>query len=87
MARVTEVYKPTDYPGNPDEATKKDLAELFAFLFPNVENPEIDRPHAGVAIAALNPKLALTLSKASGYIAREMPWCQRHDLRVLAIQR
>ena len=85
MARVTAVHRPGDYP-DPDEATRQDLAELFGHLFPGKADPEIDQSHAGVAIAALNPKLALNLSRLSAFIALELPWCQRRDLRELAIQ-
>jgi alkylhydroperoxidase family enzyme len=86
MARVTAVYKPSQYPGTPSEATRKDLAELFQQLSPDSPNPEIDKRHAGIAIAAQNPKLALALAKLSGFIAGELPWCRRQDLRELAIQ-
>lgn len=86
MSRVTAVYKPSDYPGTPDDQTQSDLAELFGHMFPGIENPEIDRPHAGVAIAALNPKLALHLSKLSGFAALQLGWSQRTDLREIAIQ-
>jgi alkylhydroperoxidase family enzyme len=86
MARVTAIYKPGDYPGAPDEATKKDLADLFGHLFPQKSDPEIDKSHSGIAIAAQNPKLALQLAKLSGFIAGELPWCQRRDLREVAIQ-
>lgn len=86
MSRVTAVYKPSDYPGTPDEGTQADLAELFGYMFPGVESPEIDRPHAGVAIAALNPRLALHLSKISGFAALELGWSKRADLREIAIQ-
>lgn len=86
MSRVTAVYKPSDYPGTPDEQTREDLAELFGHMFPGVENPEIDKPHSGVAIAALNPKLALHLSKLSGFAALQLGWSKRADLREIAIQ-
>ncbi len=86
MARVTAIYKPRDYPGTPDETTRRDLAELFGHLFPQKSDPEIDKSHCGVAIAAQNPKLALHLAKLSGFIAVELPWCQRRDLREVAIQ-
>lgn len=86
MARVTPVYKPSDYPGTPDEQTRADLAELFEHMFPGVENPEIDRPHSGLAIAALNPKLALHLSKLSSFAALQLGWSKRADLREIAIQ-
>ena len=34
MARVKLVFKPSDYPGIPDEPTKKALKELFDHMFP-----------------------------------------------------
>jgi len=86
MPRVKAVYRPGDYPGTPDAATSAELAALFAHLFPNNANPEIDKAHSGIAIAALNPKLALALAKMSALIAAELPWSQRKDLRELAIQ-
>jgi alkylhydroperoxidase family enzyme len=86
MSRVTAVYKPSDYPGTPDEQTQSDLAELFGHMFPGIQSPEIDRSHAGVAIAALNPKLALHLSRLSGFAALQLGWSQRNDLREIAIQ-
>jgi len=86
MARVTLVNKPDDYPGSPDDATRRDLAALFDYLCPRMPNPEIDSAHAGIAIAAHIPKLALQLAKLGGLIAGELAWCQRRDLRELAIQ-
>jgi alkylhydroperoxidase family enzyme len=86
MPRVTAVRRPSDYPGTPDEQTRADLAELFGHMFPGVENPEIDGPHTGMAIAALNPKLALHLTKLSGYAALQLGWSRRADLREIAIQ-
>ena len=86
MARVTLINKPAAYPGTPDEATTADLAALFASLFPGNPDPEINQYHAGIALAAHSPKLALNLAKLSGLIAGELGWCQRKDLRELAIQ-
>jgi alkylhydroperoxidase family enzyme len=86
MARVTAVHKPSQYPGTPSADTRKDLAELFQHLFPSSSDPEIDQRHTGLAIAAQNPKLALSLAKFTGFIAGELPWCRRKDLRELAIQ-
>ena len=86
MARVKAIHKPSDFPGSPDETTQRNLAELFDYLFPKMPDPQIDQSHAGLAIAAQNPKLALHLAKLSGFIAGELPWCQRRDLRELAIQ-
>ena len=86
MARVTGVYKPGDYPGVPDEATRKDLQELFEQMFPGQRDPQFDAAHAGWAIMAQNPRLALYMTKLTTYIARDMPWCLRRDLRELLIQ-
>jgi alkylhydroperoxidase family enzyme len=86
MARVTAIYRPSDYPGTLDAQTAADLAELFGHMFPGVEEPEIDKAHTGMAIAALNPKLALHLSRLSGFAALQLGWSQRADLREIAIQ-
>ncbi len=86
MPRVKAIRRPGDYPGDPDEATRKDLAELFAHLFPGNPDGEIDAAHSGLAVAAQNPKLALQLAQMSRFIALDLPWCQSHDLRELAIQ-
>ena len=86
MARVTAVNKPGDYPGNPDAATRRELDTLFNALFPGVPDPEIDPSHAGIAIAAQNPALALHLARLSAFIATELTWCQCTALRELAIQ-
>ncbi|MET0365567.1 MAG: hypothetical protein ABW169_13035 [Sphingobium sp.] len=85
MARVTTIYGPGDYPGTPDDATKADLATLYGTLFPGVENPAFDANHEGMAIAAHNPKMALALAQTSRFLALDLDWCQRSDLRELAI--
>src|SRR5437867_7536645 len=86
MARVKPMYRPSDFPEPVDETTRRDIDALFNHLFPGAENPEIDHSHDGLAIAAQNPKLALNLAKMSGFIALELAWCERRDLRELAIQ-
>lgn len=80
MARVKPVYKAADFPGMPDEGTAAALKELFA------QNAEFDKAHTGMAVAALNPKLALNLGRMSRFIAVEMPWSQHQQLHELAIQ-
>lgn len=85
MARVTLVHGPGDYPGTPDDGTRADLATLFGTLFPGVEAPAFDANHEGMAVAALNPKLALTLAQTSRFLALDLGWCERADLRELAI--
>ena len=72
MARVTMINRPGDYPGTPDAATSADLTALFAALFPGNPDPRINNLHAGVAIAAHTPKLALALTRLSGLIANEL---------------
>jgi alkylhydroperoxidase family enzyme len=86
MARVTRVSKPSDYPGVPDEATKQDLKDLFDRMFPGRADPEFDESHSGWAIMAQNPRLTLHMTALTTYIARDMPWCLRRDLRELMIQ-
>jgi alkylhydroperoxidase family enzyme len=86
MARVTGVFKPSDYPGDPDPATTNDLAEFFERMFPGQENPHFDAAHAGWAVLAHNPRLALHMSRLTTFVARDMPWSPRRDLRELVIQ-
>ncbi len=83
MARVRCVYKPGDYPGTPDDATRQDLEALFEHLSPG--QPKVE-PHSGYALLAQSPRLALNIAQLGDYIVREMPWTQRRDLRELAIQ-
>ncbi len=84
--RVTGVFRPDDYPGEPDDQTRAELATLFAKLFPGAYDPAFDADHAGMAVAALSPRLALGLAGLSRQIALDLPWCARADLRELAIQ-
>lgn len=87
MARVKPVFKPSDFPGMPDDATKKALGDLFEQMFPGQTNPEISGDHGGFAVVARKPQLALLLMKLSEHIVREMPWTsQRRDLREIAAQ-
>jgi alkylhydroperoxidase family enzyme len=79
--RIKGVFGPGDYPGPPEEA-----AELFATLFPGVENPAFDRNHSGMAIVARNPKVALNLSLLSRSLILDAAWSKRADLREIAIQ-
>jgi len=82
MARVKYIFKQSDYP-NPDETTKKDLKALFEHLSPG--EPKVE-PHAGYAILAQSPRLALGIAHLGDYIVRDMLWSQRRDLRELAVQ-
>ncbi len=87
MARVKLVLKPSDFPGTPDESTRKALSELFEHMFPGQANPEIPGKSGAFGLVARDPKLALRLIKLSDYILREMPWTsQRNAVKQLAIQ-
>ncbi len=86
MTRVTLVRSPDDYPEPVDASTSRELRHLFESLFPGVAQPQFDASHDGLAIAAHNPKLALKLAELSRFMALDLPWCGRVDLRELAIQ-
>lgn len=87
MARVQVVLKPNDFPGTPDEETKKDLDALFEHMFPGEKNPAIPGTAAAFGVVAQNPKLALLLIKVSDYVVRQMPWTSgRRDLQQLMVQ-
>jgi alkylhydroperoxidase family enzyme len=85
-ARVKPCFRPADYPAALNEAARRDVAALFTFLAPDAESPEIDDAHMGIAIAALNPKLALNLAKMSVFMAQDLLWCPQPQLRELAVQ-
>ncbi len=86
MTRVKHVSTPSDYPGTPDEATRGDLKEFFGELFPGSDSPRIDAAHAGFAIAAQSPRLALHMLRMTRHLALEMQWSKRRDLLELAVQ-
>ncbi len=83
MARVTCVFSPDDYPGNTDDGIRRDLEALFGYLFPNGERGE---PHAGYAILAQSPKLALGIARMSDTVLGDLEWTQRRNLRELSVQ-
>ncbi len=86
MSRVKHICTPGDYPATADAATKDDLNAFFAELFPGSDTPRIDTAHAGFAIAAQSPRLALHMLRMTRYIALEMPWSKRRDLMELVVQ-
>ena len=87
MARLKLVLKPSDYPGTPDEGTRKALDELFEHMFPGNPNPEIPGKSGAFGLVARDPRLALRLIHLSDYILRDMHWTSRRkDLKQLAIQ-
>jgi hypothetical protein len=87
MARVKLVYKPGDFPGNPDAGTRQALTELFNHMYPGQANPEIPGKSGAFALVARDPRLAMRLIQLSDYILREMPWTsKRVALKQLMIQ-
>lgn len=79
--RIGGVFRPSDYPGDPQEA-----AALFAALLPGVADPAFDTGHSGMALVAHVPPLARQLGQLSRFLALEAGWSKRTDLRELAIQ-
>lgn len=86
MARVTPVLTREGYPKPVPDGMAEQVGVLFGTLFPGVPNPEFDEAHEGIAIAALNPQLALTMAKATGFMVGQLHWSQLTNLRELAIQ-
>ena len=84
--RVKGMFRPSDLPADAGEAASGAVKELFDYLCPGNPEPSIDMTHAGLAITGRNPSLALHLAKLSRCIAVDSGWCQRQDLRELAIQ-
>jgi alkylhydroperoxidase family enzyme len=85
MARIKPIYALADCPAGISPADRADVAAMFQSLFPGVAEPMIDRSHAGMAIAAHNPQLALNAARFSRFVVVDMPWCDRADLRELSI--
>lgn len=83
MARVGYVFRPEDHPDAAQPDVRKDLDALWAHLFPGGEEGE---PHAGYAVLAQSPKLALGIAKLADCILDEVGWTQRRDLRELSVQ-
>lgn len=86
MARVHLIATPADIPADSGEDSRAATLAMFETLFPGADQPGFDANHAGMAIAAHNPALALALARVSGVVAGQLGWCQRRDLRELAIQ-
>lgn len=79
--RVKGIFDASNYDGDPGE-----VAALFDALFPGQTAPHFDQDHAGLAIAAHNPRLALMLAQLSRFVALDTSWSRRTDLRELAIE-
>lgn len=83
--RVHAVFRRGDFKPAAD-ATQADADAFFAQLAPGVDDPVIDRDHAGMAIVAINPKLAMQMAAMSRFLALDLAFCKRLDLRELVIQ-
>jgi hypothetical protein len=87
MGRVKRVFKPSDYPGSPDEPTSKALSKLFEHLYPGQPNSALPAKSSAVATVARDPHLALLMVKISDYMMRDMSWTTEHrDLHQLVGQ-
>lgn len=82
--RIQAVFSPEDCTSDKAGA-RSDCEAMFAEMFPGVESPRFDENHAGMAIAAVNPGLALALRSASAFMLGKMPFGQSTMLRELAI--
>lgn len=82
MARVKCVFDVADHPDFSSEETRRDLAALFEHLLPGGEG----KPHAGYAVLAHSPRLALNVARMTDCVLGDIGWTQRRDLRELAVQ-
>ena len=82
--RIKPIEVVADYPLGPDGNPDPGIVELFDYLFPGVANPRIDANHAGTAITAHNPKLAMLMAGMSRFMVLDFEWSKRPDLRELA---
>lgn len=83
MPRVTLVSAPDQHPEAADPEVRKNLGELFSYLFPDGKSGVL---HAGYGILAHSPRLALGIAKMSDCILGDLEWTRRRDLRELAVQ-
>ena len=83
--RVNPVFRPADFVPS-EGASREDSAAMFSTMFPGVADPGFDAAHAGFAIVAVNPGLALQLRAISMFMLATMPFGRRTLLRELAIQ-
>lgn len=83
--RVTLVRTPGDHP-SPDAAVQRDVAALFAALFPGNPAPEFNQAHTLMAVLAQSPRVALPAARLSAAVILDSAWGQRANLRELAFQ-
>lgn len=83
--RVRAVFQRSDF--LPDTgASHEDADALFSQLASGKQDFVIPRDHAGMAVVGINPKLAMQMGAMSRFLALELTFSQRADLRELAIQ-
>jgi alkylhydroperoxidase family enzyme len=85
MARIKLIETPEDLPAAEVAAGRK-LAETLEALFPGGRSAGAAEFSGGWAITAHNPRLTSLIAALNAYVAGEMPWCRRTDLRELAVQ-
>lgn len=83
--RVNAVFRRGDFQPA-DDVTQADADAFFAQMAPGVDDPEIPYDHAGMAIVALNPRLAAQMGAMSRFLALDLAFSKRADLRDLLIQ-
>lgn len=83
--RVKAVFRRADFQPAAD-ATEADADAFFAQLAPGAGDFTIPHDHAGMAIVALNPKLAMQMGAMSRFLALDLTFSKRADLRELVIQ-
>lgn len=82
--RVQAVFRRADFQPS-SGASEADADRFFAAVAPGADGL-IARDHAGMAIAGINPNLALQLGATSRLMALDLEFAKRADLRELAIQ-
>jgi alkylhydroperoxidase family enzyme len=89
-SRVRVMQSPSDYPGNSDATTKKDIKELFEYVavhYPDPEGLVITGAHGGIGVMAQNPRFAKQLLEATHQIIDDKSWGGEYvGLRELAVQ-
>lgn len=83
--RVNAVFRRTDFKAS-EGASEADADAFFAQMGAGVEDAEIPYDHAGMAIVALNPRLATQMGAMSKFMSLELTFSKRADLRDLVVQ-
>ncbi len=87
MARIRAVCRLDDLPAEAGIAERKDLEDLFERVLPEESERAFTDSRLGWGVlAAQSPRFALEVARLTKFIASEMSWFGRSDLRELAIQ-